>query len=76
MKKRGPVLQPVNDEDVLKTLDQAMSGYGNGKRVAIELDVNYSHIRQIKAGRRRISRKVAEGLGFELRWVRVSEEKK
>lgn len=61
---------PVNDEEVLQALDRLMNGRGNGARTAKLLDVDYSHLRQFKSGYRRINQKVAEKLGFELRWIR------
>jgi hypothetical protein len=62
--------RPVNDEDVLAELDRRCEGYGNGWKTANELGVEPSHLREIKSGRRKPSRKVAEGLGFTLKWVK------
>jgi hypothetical protein len=63
-------MRPVNDELVLEELDRRTAGYGNGERTAKRLGVESAHLREIKSGRRPPSRRVAEGLGFELRWVR------
>jgi hypothetical protein len=48
--------------------------YGNGAALARELDVEPAYLRAFKSGCRGISQKVARGLGFELRWVRVKVE--
>lgn len=68
-------MRPVNDSEVLAELDRRTAGYGNGWRTANQLGIEPSHLREIKSGRRNVSRKVAEGLGFELKWVRVKREK-
>lgn len=63
-------MRPVNDEDVLRDLDRRMQGRGNGEQTARDLGVESAHLREMKSGRRPPSRKVAAGLGWELRWVR------
>ena len=68
--------RPVNDEDPLRDLDRRMAGRGNGEKTARELDVDSSHLREIKAGKRRMGLKVARGLGWELRWMRVEKVEK
>ena len=68
-------MRPVNDDEVLETLDRRMAGYGNGERTARELGVESAHLRAMKSGSQAVSLKVAAGLGFELRWVRVRKEK-
>ena len=62
--------RPVNDEEVLADLDRRAQGYGAGARLARDLGVAPSHLREMKSGRRPPSRKIAAGLGWELRWVR------
>jgi len=62
--------RPVNDEEVLAVLDRRMRGYGNGKRTALDLGVDYAHLRSMRAGAEPVTAKVAKALGFELRWVR------
>jgi hypothetical protein len=62
--------RPVNDRDVLVELDRRMEGHGNGKRTALALDVDYSHLRSMRAGSEPVTMKVAAGLGFELRWTK------
>ena len=66
-------MRPVNDDEVLETLDRRMAGYGNGERAARELGVESAHLRAMKSGSQAVSLKVAAGLGFELRWVRVKK---
>ena len=66
--------RPVNDEEVLRALDIRMSGHGNGAKAARELGVESSHLRAMRSGCRGISQKIAKGLGFELRWVRVERD--
>ena len=63
-------MRPINDEDVLQELDRRMAGHGNGERAARELGLDSAHLRSIRSGGRAISRKVAAGLGWELRWVK------
>jgi hypothetical protein len=63
-------VRPVNDEEVLADLDKRMHGHGNGVRTARELDTDPAHLRSMRSGNWPISRKVANGLGWELRWVR------
>jgi hypothetical protein len=63
-------MRPINDDLVLSELDRRTFGYGNGERTAKRLGVDSSHLREIKSGRRPPSRRVAEGLGFELKWVK------
>ena len=67
-------MRPVNDEEVLRELDRRTQGRGNGSRMAEKLGMSPSHLRQIKSGRRSLTRKVAEGLGWELQWVRVKKD--
>jgi hypothetical protein len=67
---RAPI-RPVNDDEILADLDQRTRGYGSGARLAREFDIDPSHLREIKSGRRPPSRKVAAGLGWELRWVKL-----
>ena len=62
--------RPLNDDEVLKALDRKMAGRGNGERAARDLGVDSAHLREMKSGRRRVSLKVARGLGYELRWVK------
>ena len=68
-------MRPVNDSEVLLELDRHMAGRGNGERTARELGVDSAHLRSMRSGNQAISLKVAAGLGFELRWVRVRKEK-
>ena len=63
-------MRPTNDEEVLRALDQRTHGRGNGAQTARDLGIEPSHLREIKSGRRNVSRKVAEGLGYELRWIK------
>lgn len=67
--------RPTNDDEVLLELDRRTKGYGNGERTARELGVESSHLREIKSGRRSLTGRVAEGLGFDLRWVRKDSAK-
>jgi len=67
-------LCPSNDDEVLQELDRRCAGRGNGMRVAAELGVEPRRLREVKSGNRRVNQKVAEGLGFELRWVRRRRE--
>ena len=67
--------RPVNDEDPLRDLDRRMAGRGNGEKTARELDVDACHLRQIKSGARKMGQRIARGLGWELRWVRIEQEK-
>ena len=67
-------MRPINDNEVLAALDLRTHGYGNGWRTANELGIEPSHLREIKSGRRKVSRKVAEGLGYQLLWVRKEKE--
>jgi hypothetical protein len=62
--------RPVNDELVLRELDRRMAGRGNGVQTAIDLGTDYSHLRSMRAGSEPVTMKVAQGLGFELRWVK------
>lgn len=64
--------RPVNDELVLRELDRRMRGRGNGVKAATDLGTSYSHLRSMRAGSERVTMKVAKGLGFELRWVKIS----
>ena len=68
-------LHPSNPDLPLRELDRRMRGYGNGARLARELGVEAAHLRAMKSGSQAISQRVARGLGFELRWVRVGEGK-
>ena len=68
-------LHPSNPEIILRELDRRMAGYGNGKKLAEELGVDYSHLRSMHAGSEGVTMKVAIGLGFELRWTRQKERK-
>jgi hypothetical protein len=47
-----------------------MAGRGNGIRTALDLGADYTRLRHIRAGSERVTHKVAEALGFELRWVK------
>ena len=71
-----PSLRPVNDADILAEIDRRTQGHGAGERLAKELGVESSHLREMKSGRRPPSRKAARGLGWELRWVKANQEKK
>lgn len=62
--------RPINDVEILAEIDRRSHGHGNGERLARQLGVESSHLREMKSGRRPPSRKVAEGLGYELRWVK------
>jgi hypothetical protein len=65
------LFRPVNDEEVLRELDRRMAGRGNGKRLAMALEMDPAHLRSIRSGERSVGWKVATGLGYELRWVKV-----
>jgi hypothetical protein len=67
-------LLPSNPETVLAELDRRMSGYGNGKQTAQDLKIEPRRLHEMKSGSRRINQKVAEGLGFELLWVKKETE--
>jgi hypothetical protein len=69
--QRRLTLLPSNPELVLRELDRRMEGHGNGKKTALDLGIDYNHLRSMRAGSQRINRKVAEGLGFKLMWVKV-----
>jgi hypothetical protein len=64
-------MRPANEEVVLKDLDALMAGHGNGKQAAAHLDVDPDYLRSIRSGARRVPLKVARGLGYELRWVKM-----
>lgn len=64
-------LRPVNPDLVLRELDRRMSGFGNGAALANALGVETSHLRSMRSGSKGVTQKVARGLGFELRWVKV-----
>jgi len=62
-------LKPVNNEEVLKVLDQRTpNGYGAMWSQMMGFDHRY--VRAIKSGTRSMTQPVARALGFELRWVR------
>lgn len=67
-------MRPVNDEEVLRDIerrsDWRTQGWGAGDRLARDLDVDPSHLRQVKSGTRPISRKMATRLGWVLKWVK------
>jgi hypothetical protein len=65
--------RPVNDTEVLADLDRQMAGYGNGRRLADKLDMEPSHLRSMRSGSTSLGRRVAEALGWELRWVRKDD---
>ena len=67
-------MRPINDSEVLAELDRRTQGYGSGERLARELGVESAHLRAMKSGAESVSKKVAAGLGFELRWIRVKKE--
>ena len=69
-------LRAVNDEELLKALDERTKGHGNTRAFAEKAGYDPSHISSIKSGCQRVSMKVATALGFELRWVRVNKEKR
>lgn len=62
--------KPVNDHEVIADLARRTQKYGSGESVARQLGVDSSHLREMKSGRRPPSLKVANGLGWELKWVR------
>ena len=64
-------MRPVNDSEVLLELDRHMAGRGNGERTARELGVDSAHLRSMRSGNQAISLKVANKLGYQLRWVRT-----
>lgn len=64
-------MRPINDNEVLDDLARRMNGYGNGEKMARELDTEPRHLREIKCGGRPPSLRVARGLGWELKWVKV-----
>jgi hypothetical protein len=64
-------LRPVNDDELLQELDRLTHGWGNGARLAALLKVQPAHLRGTKSGTESVSMKVAVGLGYELRWVKV-----
>ena len=64
-------MRPVNDNEVIEALDKRMAGYGNGERTARELGVDSAYLRSIRSGNQAISLKVANKLGYQLRWVRT-----
>lgn len=66
-------LRPDNDEEVLQALDARMNGRGNGERPAREFDIDVRQLRGMKSGERHVTKRVAEKLGFRLRWVRVGD---
>jgi hypothetical protein len=68
-------LRPANPELILAELDRRMAGHGNGAVLARELGVDAAHLRAMKSGSQAVSPRVAAGLGFELRWVRVEQRK-
>ena len=63
-------MRPVNEEEVLRELDRCTRGYGNGVGLARELKIEPRRLHEVKSGARRIIREIAEGLGYELRWVK------
>ena len=65
-----PFPRPVNDHEILAELDRRCLGYGNGVQTARELGIEPSHLREMKSGRRKPSAKVADGLGYELCWIK------
>ena len=73
---RRPVavpIRPVNDDELLAELTRLTAEHGSGERLARRLGVESAHLRGMKSGREPVSRKVARGLGFELRWVKVKQ---
>jgi|ERR1035437_4786093 hypothetical protein len=64
-------LHPINPDLVLQELDRRMSGWGNGEKLARVLEMDARHLRSIRSGSEKVTQKVAAGLGFELRWVKV-----
>jgi hypothetical protein len=65
---------PVNEAEVLAELDRRTKGYGSGARLAKEIGIELRHLHTIKSGNQPLNKKVAAGLGFELRWVRKGEQ--
>lgn len=63
--------RPVNDDELLIELDRRSQGYGAGVRTARELGIEPTYLNDMKSGIRKPNSKVAAGLGFELRWVRL-----
>ena len=63
-------MRPINDDEVLRALDLRTQGRGNGARTARDFGIEPSHLREIKSGRRMVNLRIAEGLGYELLWVK------
>ena len=64
--------RPVNDEVILRAIEARGRGYV--PRLAVELDMDASHIREMLSGRRGPNLRVAAAMGYELRWVRKESE--
>ena len=63
-------LHAVNDDEVLADLDERTAGYGSGNKFAAELGMHPTALKSIKSGNQRMTARVAEALGWELKWVR------
>jgi len=67
-------VRPTNDSEVLEELSRRMSGFGNGEKTARDLGVDSAHLRSMRSGYQVLSVKVAQALGYELRWVKTKIE--
>jgi len=59
---------------ILAELSRRMDGYGNGLKVARELGIDPGFLRSIKCGGQPVPKRIAEQLGFELRWIKRGED--
>lgn len=68
---RGPsVREAVNEGEVKQALKQATAGYGNSQPFCDRLGLAREYVQGMVHGNRRVSVRVAEALGYELRWIK------
>jgi hypothetical protein len=63
-------VRPENDEEVLKALDEQAQGYGNTSKFAVKIGTVTSHISDVRSGYRKMDKRIAAALGYELKWVK------
>lgn len=64
------MLLPENNEEVLRELDRVTAPRGTIRKLSDKIEMEESHIRQVKCGARTMNQKLAAALGYKLMWIK------
>lgn len=70
------VREAVNEAEIHQALANATKGYGGVVRFARRLGVSRQYVNNMLHAGARVSVEVARRLGWELRWVKISDNQR